>query len=88
MRAQFPGCPPDEAARIAEGTCEKDAGRVGRSAAAKALDPAALGLAVITRIRHAHPAGDERLMRHGDRRQARQEGAADIDWVLAKWSGR
>lgn len=88
LRAQFPGCPPEEEARIAEWTCEKHAGRVGRSAAAKALDPAALGLAVIARIRHVHTNYDERLMRHGDRRQARQDVAADIDRVLANWSGR
>jgi hypothetical protein len=88
LRAQFPGCPADEAARIAEWTGEKHSGRLGRSAAAKALDPAALGLAVIARIRHEHTNYDERLMRHGDRRRARQEVAADIDRVLAQWSGR
>lgn len=86
--AQFPGCPPDEAARIAEWTCEKHSGRVGRTAAAKGLDPAALRLAVIARIRHEHTDYDTRLMRHGDRGLARAEVAADIDRVLAKWGGR
>ena len=48
----FPGCPPDEARAIAEHACQENSGRVGRSAAAKEFDPAALRLAVIAHIRH------------------------------------
>ena len=47
IRAAFPGCPTAEAAKIAEWTCQKYSGRVGRSAAAKSLDSHALKLAVI-----------------------------------------
>ncbi len=83
--AQFPGCPAEEAAQIAEWTCEKNSGRVGRSAAAKELEPEALRLAVIARIRHRHTRYDEFLMRHGDRRRARAEIAPDIARVLAGW---
>ncbi len=86
IRAQFPGCPADEAARIAAWTCAKHSGRVGRSAAAKDLDPAALRLAVIAHIRHEHTRYDALLMRHGDRRLARAEVTADIERVLVRWA--
>jgi hypothetical protein len=88
IRAAFPGCPADEAARIAAWTCRKHSGRVGRSAAAKALDPAALRLAVIAHIRHEHTDYDRRLMRTGDRQTARQEVRAKIDGVLARWDAK
>jgi len=52
LKELFPGCPPGEAEAIAEHACAKYSGRVGRSAAAKELDPAALRLAVIAHIRH------------------------------------
>lgn len=85
IRTQFPGCPPDEAARIAEWTCEKHSGRVGRSAAAKELDQPALRLAVVAHIRHEHTRYDTLLMRHGDRHLARAEVAPEIDRVLQRW---
>jgi hypothetical protein len=86
IRAAFPGCPAEEAAGIASWTCQKHSGRVGRSAAAKALDPAALRLAVIARIRHAHTGYDELLMSTGDRRAAREVVRPEVDGVLALWS--
>jgi hypothetical protein len=85
IRAQFPGCPADEAARIAEWTCRKHSGRVGRSAAAKSLDPEALRLAVIAHIRHEHTDYDRRLTRHGDRLLARQEIRGALERVREKW---
>ena len=85
LREAFPGCPPEEVARIAEWTCEKHSGRVGRSAAAKSLDPQVLRLAVIARIRHEHTRYDERLMQHGDRGLARAEVHAEINEVLQRW---
>jgi hypothetical protein len=87
LRTAFPGCPPDEAARIAAWTCRKHSGRVGRSAAAKALDAAALRLAVVAHIRHEHTDYDRQLMRTGDRPAARQAVRAEIDRVLARWEG-
>jgi hypothetical protein len=86
IRAAFPGCPPEEAASIASWTCQKHSGRVGRSAAAKVLDPAALRLAVIARIRHEHTGYDELLMTAGDRRAAREVVRPEIDRVLAQWT--
>jgi hypothetical protein len=85
IRAEFPGCPAEEAAQIAAWTCEKHSGRVGRSAAAKQFDPHAVRLAVAAHIRHEHTPYDELLMKHGDRKLARQEVYADIGRVLRQW---
>jgi hypothetical protein len=86
IRTAFPGCPPGEAEGIAAWTCRKHSGRVGRSAGAKALDPAMLRLAVIARIRHEYTGYDRLLMQLGDRRMAREEVRAEIDRILAQWS--
>ena len=85
IQSQFPGCPADEVARIAEWTCEKHSGRVGRSAAAKELDARALRLAVVAHMRHRHTPYDEILMRTGSREFARSAVAETIDAVLLKW---
>lgn len=85
LKAMFPGCPAESAERIATWTCQKHSGRVGRSAAAKELDPQALRLAVIAHIRHEHTRYDELLMRHGDRQQAREQVREEIQTVLASW---
>ena len=85
LKTRFPGCPPEEAARIAAWTCRKHSGRVGRSAAAKELDPQALRLAVIAHIRHEHTRYDELLMQYGDRQQAREMVRSEIEKWLARW---
>jgi hypothetical protein len=85
LRTQFPGCPAAEAATIAAWACTKHSGRVGRTAAAKALDPAPLRLAVIAHLRHEHTPYDRLLMRHGDRRLAREEVRPQIDEILRRW---
>jgi len=85
LKAMYPGCPPDEAARIAGWTCRKHSGRVGRSAAAKELEPPALRLAVIAHIRHGHTRYDELLMETGDRPLARERVREEIGKVLARW---
>src|SRR6185503_2466073 len=85
IRAQFPGCPQEEAGRIAAWTCVKHSGRVGRSASAKDFDPHALRLAVIAHIRHEHTGYDALLMRNNDREQARAAVRFDIERVLARW---
>lgn len=85
LKAMFPGCPPEAAARIAKWTCRKHSGRVGRSAAAKEFDPQALRLAVIAHIRHEHTRYDELLMKHGDRAYARELVRDEIEKVLASW---
>jgi hypothetical protein len=87
MQRLFPGCPAATVQRIAEWTCQKYTGRVGRSAAAKELDPHALRLAVIAHIRHEHTRYDRLLMECGDRQLAREQVRGDIDCVLAQWEG-
>ncbi len=86
--AAFPGCPPTEAEQIAGWTCRKHSGRVGRSAAAKDLDPQALRLAVIAHLRHTHTDYDALLMRHGDREAARASVRPEIDRWLTRWESR
>ena len=85
LKRLFPGCPPKEAEEIVAHACEKYSGRVGRSAAAKELDPQALKLAVIAHIRHVHTKYDKLLNDTGDRRGARSIIQKDIDAVLRKW---
>jgi hypothetical protein len=85
LQALFPGCPTDEATRIAAWTCRKYSGRVGRSAAAKEFDPQALRLAVIAHIRHEHTRYDALLMKFGDRQLARAEVRSEIDRMLVRW---
>lgn len=85
LQELYPGCPATEAAHIAEWTCRKHSGRVGRSAAAKELDQQALRLAVIAHVRHEHTGYDELLMRHGDRQRARAEVRDEIERMLARW---
>jgi hypothetical protein len=48
----FPGCPPQRATTIAEHTGLRGSGRVGRSAAGRALDESAITLAVTASVRH------------------------------------
>lgn len=86
IRQQFPGCPAGEATQIAEHACRKHSGRVGRSAAAKQFEPAAICLAVIARIRHAHTRYDEILMETDDRAGARAAISGDVARRLAQWT--
>lgn len=82
---QFPGCPEEDAQEIAGHACQKYSGRVGRSAAAKQLDPSAVRLAVIAHIRHKYTKYERSLAQHGDRHLARSEVQGKIQDVLSKW---
>jgi hypothetical protein len=88
LKRLFPGCPGAECDAIAAHACLKHSGRVGRSAAAKELDPGALRLAVIARIRHHHTDYDMLLGESCDRAGARAQVRAEIDRVLEKWETR
>ncbi|MGO8752410.1 MAG: DUF2293 domain-containing protein [Thermoguttaceae bacterium] len=68
-----------------EAICLKYSGRVGRSAAAKQFDPAAVRLAVIAHVRHKYTKYDELLARYDDRQEARSEVRSRIDEILEKW---
>ena len=87
VRQLYPKCPPKTSQSIAEHACAKYSGRVGRSAAAKALDENAIRPAVTAHIRHVETQYDELLMSGVDRFEARfcVEGA--VRSVLAIWRG-
>lgn len=85
VRLHFPGCPGDDERTIAAHACEKYSGRVGRSAAAKELDEAAVRLAVVAHIRHVHTDYDRLLAAGVPRRAARERIAGTIERVLGRW---
>ncbi len=84
----FPRCPAKTAKSIAEHACLKYSGRVGRSAAAKAMDVTAVRLAVAAYVRHAETDYDDLLMKGWDRFEARRHIADQMDSVLSKWQQR
>ncbi|MFG1954881.1 DUF2293 domain-containing protein [Micromonospora sp. NPDC048830] len=81
----FPSCPPMRAAAISRHTGTRGSGRVGRSAAGRALDPDAVTRAVVASVRHEDTAYDELLMAGVPREQARERVRDDIDRVLERW---
>jgi hypothetical protein len=83
---RYPGCPGEEARSIAEHSGRRNSGRVGRTAAGRALDASAVGLAVIAHIRHTHTNYDELLMGGAERLDARAQVREKIDRILAEWS--
>jgi len=82
----FPRCPPERAEAIARHTALRGSGRVGRSAAGRALDTEALTLAVVASVRHQDTSYDELLMSGVPRAEARDRIRPAIDRVLAAWS--
>lgn len=87
VRAQYPGAPKSVEEKIAAHACRKYSGRVGRSAAAKELDPEMIHLAVQAHVRHAQTRYDELLMKGVDRGEARQAVRSEIDRTMERWSG-
>lgn len=87
IRERFPRLPRGREKVIAEHACRKHSGRVGRSAAAKALEEEVVRLAVIAHIRHAATRYDNLLATGYDRWEARAEVTPAVDEVLAKWEG-
>ncbi len=87
VRELYPDCPPGREQEIAEHACRKYSGRVGRSAAAKALDAEAIYLAVQAHVRHHETNYDELLMQGMDRWLARDMVMSDVDDVLRTWRG-
>ncbi len=85
VRARYPSCPEGEEREMAEHACRQHSGRVGRSAAAKGLDPVAVDLAVRAHVRHACTRYDELLMAGRDRGVARAEVEGEVEAVLARW---
>jgi hypothetical protein len=81
----FPGCPPERARAIAEHAGLRGSGRVGRTAAARALDENAITLAVIASIRHLDTGYDGMLMAGVPRMEARERIKDDIERKLAEF---
>jgi hypothetical protein len=85
IRRIFPGCPADRANSIAEHTGLRGSGRVGRSAAGRALDDSAIVLAVVASVRHQDTDYDSLLMAGLPRDAARERVRPVIDRVLESW---
>jgi hypothetical protein len=81
----FPGCPPERAQSIAGHTSIRGSGRVGRSEAGRALEPAALELAVAAAVRHEDTRYDELLMSGVERELARAQVRDEVARVLDGW---
>lgn len=87
-RRRFARCTPAARPRklaVAAHTAARGSGRVGRSAAGRALADDALALAVAAYVRHRHTRYDELLMSGIDRADARSEIREEMDKVLARW---
>lgn len=81
----FPGCPRDRAEEVARHAGARGSGRVGRSAAGRALDPGALRLAVAASVRHRDTGYDELLMSGVDRAEARLLVRDEVERILEEW---
>jgi hypothetical protein len=84
----FPSCPPDRADAIAAHTGVRGSGRVGRSAAGRALDETAITLAVVASVRHQDTDYDSLLMAGLSRDEARERVRPAIDRVLMAWTAQ
>ncbi len=81
----FPGCPQRRAEAIAVHTGVRGSGRVGRSAAGRALATEAIEHAVVASVRHQDTRYDQLLMSGVPRTEARRQVRADADRVLDSW---
>jgi hypothetical protein len=88
IAALFPSCPEARAQAIARHAAVRGSGRVGRSAAGRAVEDHAVELAVIASIRHEDTGYDELLMAGVERDDARARVRADADQVLEQWRRR
>ncbi len=86
VRQQYPGLPAGREHLVAEHACRKYSQRVGRTSAAKALDPGAVDLAVRAHARHAETAYDNLLAQGYTRHEARAQIREDLREVLERWS--
>ena len=85
IREQFPGCPVDRAEAIALHAAARGSGRVGRSAAGRALDRDAVCLAVVASVRHVDTDYDVLLMSGVDRDSARAQVHQRVEDVVNAW---
>lgn len=88
IRELFPFCPEGREKTIAEHTCMKYSGRIGRTEEAKNFDKGAVKLAVMAHIRHEETKYDDLLAQCYDRWEARETVADEVRRVLYKWEYR
>ncbi|MDT0465612.1 DUF2293 domain-containing protein [Streptomyces gibsoniae] len=88
IRRLFPGCPAGRAEEIAAHASVRGSGRVGRSAAGRALSPDAVSAAVRASIRHLETPYDQLLMNGVPRPEARRRIAGSVEAVLREWGLR
>lgn len=81
----FPGCPGERARTIAAHSSVRGSGRVGRSAAGRALSERAVVSAVVASVRHVDTPYDQLLMSGVPRHEARRRIAVGVDRVLREW---
>jgi hypothetical protein len=86
IRRLFPGCPKKRATAIAQHAALRGSGRVGRSAAGRALDDRAITAAVVASVRHEDTGYDQLLMSGTPREEARDQVRPTIDRVLDNWA--
>ncbi|CAM5564954.1 hypothetical protein SALBM135S_10061 [Streptomyces alboniger] len=85
IRRLFPGCPPDRARATAAHASVRGSGRVGRSAAGRALSQPAVTAAVIAAVRHTATPYDRLLMSGVPRGEARRRIAPAVETTLRDW---
>ncbi len=85
IRRLYPGCPSARAEAIARHAGSRGSGRVGRSAAGRALDPQAVGLAVAASVRHEDTGYDRLLMSGMPRAEARELVRTEVRRLLESW---
>lgn len=85
IRRLYPRCPAERATAIAVHASAKGSGRVGRTAAGRALDRGAVTAAVRAAVRHVDTDYDTLLMTGVPRHQARARVAPVIEAVLRSW---
>ncbi|MDQ6945129.1 MAG: DUF2293 domain-containing protein [Actinomycetota bacterium] len=81
----FPRCPRGRAETIARHATTRSSGRVGRSAAGRALDPEAVTLAVLASVRHIDTPYDQLLMSGVARADARRQVNDQVNAIVASW---
>ncbi|MBD0844529.1 DUF2293 domain-containing protein [Streptomyces sp. TRM68416] len=85
IRRLFPGCPEERARAIAAHASVRGSGRVGRSAAGRALSEGAVISAVVASVRHVDTPYDQLLMSGVPRHEARRRIAALVETVIGGW---
>jgi hypothetical protein len=88
IRTLFPRCPRQRATAIAQHAVTRGSGRVGRSAAGRALADEAVTLAVVASVRHQDTPYDQLLMTGVPRDEARAQVRDTVDAVLDRWRAR